>query len=152
MFKIQHFIFRQSSLDTERSMRETAEKELANLSTNGHHRGHSTPTSPIKTRQNNNNKHLSVNHRSQNTPSPSRLDDVGRGGGARSTTPNLHLGNMETMIEELKSARLLNRTVRLVLFCYYYYLKILARLSQSLWTTTPKNFYHPNQMSIRCVV
>lgn len=99
-------------------MRETAEKELANLSINGHYRGHSTPTSPIKTRQNNNNKHLSVNNRSQNTPSPSRFDDVGRGGGgggARSTTPNLHLGNMETMIEELKSARLLNRTVT----CFY---------------------------------
>ena len=28
----------------------------------------------------------------------------------------------------------------------------IAWLSQSLWTTTPKNFYHPNQMSIRCVV
>ena len=28
----------------------------------------------------------------------------------------------------------------------------IARLSQSLWTTTPKNFYHPNQLSIRCVV
>lgn len=92
-------------------MRETAEKELANLSINGHHRGHSTPTSPIKSRPDNNNKHLSVNNRSRNTPSPSRLDDTGRGGGARSTTPNLHLGNMETMIEELKSARLLNRTV-----------------------------------------
>ena len=24
--------------------------------------------------------------------------------------------------------------------------KLLARLSQSLWTTTPKNFYHPNQL------
>ena len=31
-------------------------------------------------------------------------------------------------------------------------LLIIARLSQSLWTTTPKNFYHPNQLSIRCVV
>ena len=30
--------------------------------------------------------------------------------------------------------------------------KVIARLSQSLWTTTPKNFYHPNQLSIRCVV
>ena len=28
----------------------------------------------------------------------------------------------------------------------------MARLSQSLWITTPKNFYHPNQLSIRCVV
>ena len=30
---------------------------------------------------------------------------------------------------------------------------IIARLSQGLWTTTtPKNFYHPNQLSTRCVV
>ena len=28
----------------------------------------------------------------------------------------------------------------------------IAMLSQSLWTMTPKNFYHPNQMSIKCVV
>ena len=27
-----------------------------------------------------------------------------------------------------------------------------ARLTQALWTTTPKNFYHPNQFSIRCIV
>ena len=29
---------------------------------------------------------------------------------------------------------------------------LLARLSQGLWTTTPKNFYHPNQHSTRCVL
>ena len=29
---------------------------------------------------------------------------------------------------------------------------IITRLSQSLWTRTPKNFYHPSQLSIRCVV
>ena len=29
---------------------------------------------------------------------------------------------------------------------------IRARLRQALWTTTPKNFYHPNQFSTRCVV
>ena len=28
----------------------------------------------------------------------------------------------------------------------------LARLSHSLWTTKPKNFYHPNQLSTRYVV
>ena len=28
----------------------------------------------------------------------------------------------------------------------------VARLSQTLWTTTMKNFYHPNQLNIKCVV
>ena len=28
----------------------------------------------------------------------------------------------------------------------------IAMLSQSLWTTTPKNFYQPNKLSIRCGV
>ena len=32
------------------------------------------------------------------------------------------------------------------------YLKVIARISQALWTTKPKNFYHPNQFSIRCIV
>ena len=30
--------------------------------------------------------------------------------------------------------------------------RVLARLSQSLWTTTQKSFYHPNQLMIRCIV
>ena len=30
--------------------------------------------------------------------------------------------------------------------------KIVARLSQTLWTTTPKKLYHLNQLSIRCAV
>ena len=29
---------------------------------------------------------------------------------------------------------------------------LLGRLSQSLWTTKTKNFYHPNQLSTRCLV
>ena len=29
---------------------------------------------------------------------------------------------------------------------------LIARLSQGLWTTTPKNFNHPNRLSTRCVV
>ena len=29
---------------------------------------------------------------------------------------------------------------------------VILRLSQSLWTMKPKNFYHPNQLSTRCVV
>ena len=32
------------------------------------------------------------------------------------------------------------------------YINSLARLSQGLWTTKPKNYYHPNQLSIKCVV
>lgn len=83
-------------------MRETAEKELANISMNGH-RDHSTPNNGSPTR--------SMRHSTKrlNRSSPSRLDQSR--GGERSVTPNLHLGNMETMIEELKSARLLNQTV-----------------------------------------
>ena len=29
---------------------------------------------------------------------------------------------------------------------------LLARLSQALWTTRPRDFYHPNQVSIICIV
>eukprot|EP00111_Clytia_hemisphaerica_P019177 TCONS_00056655-protein len=94
---------KQDNLDVERSMRETAEKELANISMNGH-RDHSTPNNGSPTR--------SLRHSTKrlNRSSPSRLDQSRRGE-ERSVTPNLHLGNMETMIEELKSARLLNQTL-----------------------------------------
>ena len=29
---------------------------------------------------------------------------------------------------------------------------MIARLSQRVWTTKPKNFYHPNQLSTTCVI
>ena len=49
---------------------------------------------------------------------------------------------------------------RLLLFLVGYFIgcfkggciQTLTKLSQALWTTTPKNIYHPYQFSIRCIV
>lgn len=85
------FFYRNESLEHERQMRENAEKELVeSLSMNGVVRGNLTP-SPTMIRS--------------QMESPIQ--------GTRSSTPRIHLGSMETMIEELKSARLLNHTVSL---------------------------------------
>ena len=80
-------------------MRETAERELSGVSMNGY-RGHSTPTSPSIQRSN----HLNMSARSP-TASPTRLR------ASHNNSTNLQIGNMESMLEELKAARLLNRTV-----------------------------------------
>ena len=78
------YYFRQKSLDRERQMREKAEQELANISLNGP-RILSTPVPPDRL------------HNNIQSPVP------------RTGTPNGY--TVEKLIEELKSARLLNRTV-----------------------------------------
>ena len=75
--------FRQQSLVKEREMREKAEHELANMSMNGH-RDHFSP-SPTLLRS----RLQSPSHRSK-SPAP---------------------GNIDGLIQELKAARMLNRTV-----------------------------------------
>ena len=47
---------------------------------------------------------------------------------------------------------IIDESRRIYVIFFWTHKSIIARLSQSLWTTPPTNFYNPNQLSTRCLV